>query len=62
MNKKPAVMSWSSGKDSAFALQAARQHSDIELVGLVSTFNKMFDRVAIHGTQRKIAQAQAQSL
>ncbi|MGB2486248.1 MAG: ATP-binding protein [Candidatus Puniceispirillaceae bacterium] len=62
MNKKPAVMSWSSGKDSAFALQAARQRPDIELVALVSTFNEMFDRVAIHGTQRKIAAAQAQSL
>ncbi len=58
MNKKPAVMSWSSGKDSAFALQAARQRPDIELVGLVSTFNEMFDRVAIHGTQRKIVAAQ----
>ena len=62
MNKKPAVMSWSSGKDSSFALQAARQHPDIELVGLVSTFNEMFDRVAIHGTQRAIAQAQAKLL
>ncbi|MGB1960232.1 MAG: ATP-binding protein [Candidatus Puniceispirillaceae bacterium] len=59
---KPAVMSWSSGKDSAFALHAARQNPDIEVVGLVSTFNELFDRVAIHGTQRQIAAAQAAML
>ena len=62
MKGKPAVMSWSSGKDSAFALQAARQQTDIEVVGLVSTFNETFDRVAIHGTQREVAKAQAKSL
>ena len=62
MSGKPAVMSWSSGKDSAFALQAARQQADIEIVGLVSTFNETFDRVAIHGTQREGAKAQAKSL
>ena len=59
---KPAVMSWSSGKDSAFALHAARQNPDIEVVALVSTFNELFDRVAIHGTQRQIAAAQAAML
>ena len=62
MRGKPAVMSWSSGKDSAFALQAARQKINIEIVGLVSTFNEAFDRVAIHGTQRQVAKAQAESL
>ena len=62
MKRRAAVMSWSSGKDSAFALQAARQHPDIEIVGLVSSFNETFDRVAIHGTQRAIAIAQAESL
>ena len=62
MTPKPAVMSWSSGKDSSFALQRARQSPDIELVGLVSTFNEAFDRVAIHGTQRAVARAQAEAL
>lgn len=62
MNAKPAVMSWSSGKDSAFALRAARQQTDIEVVALVSTFNETFDRVAIHGTQRQVAKAQAKAL
>lgn len=62
MKKTPAIMSWSSGKDSAFALHKIRTETELEIVALVSSFNEVFDRVAIHGTRRQIAQAQAKSL
>ena len=60
--RKKAVMSWSSGKDSTFALHTARQAGELDVVALLSTFNEDADRVAIHGTRRTIARAQAMSL
>lgn len=62
MSPRPAVMSWSSGKDSAFALHEARQNPALEIVALFSTFNESVSRVAIHGTRRDIARAQAVAL
>lgn len=62
MSKPKAVMSWSSGKDSAFALAAARAEAELDIVGLVSSFNEVFDRVAVHGTRQDIARAQAKAL
>lgn len=44
------------------ALHVARQDPGLEVVALFSTFNADADRVAIHGTRRSIAQAQAASL
>lgn len=62
MSARPAIMSWSSGKDSALALHCARQNPELEVIGLLSTFNETADRVAIHGTRRAIARAQAAAL
>jgi uncharacterized protein (TIGR00290 family) len=53
------LLSWSSGKDSAWALHVLRQHSDCEIVGLLTTLNSKFDRVAMHGTRRSVLEAQA---
>jgi uncharacterized protein (TIGR00290 family) len=55
-------MSWSSGKDSAWALYKARQIPEIEITALVCTINATHDRVAIHGTRRDVVQAQAAAL
>jgi uncharacterized protein (TIGR00290 family) len=54
-----ALLSWSSGKDSAWTLHVLRQQPDIEIVGLLTTVNSEFDRVAMHGTRRSILEAQA---
>ena len=62
MSKPKAVMSWSSGKDSAFALAAARAAGEFDIVGLVSSYNEVFDRIAVHGTRQDIARAQADAL
>jgi uncharacterized protein (TIGR00290 family) len=55
------LLSWSSGKDSAWTLHLLRQQPDIEIVGLLTTVNAEFDRVAMHGTRRSILEAQAQA-
>jgi uncharacterized protein (TIGR00290 family) len=53
------LLSWSSGKDSAWALHLLRQRSDVHVVGLVTTINAAFDRVAMHGVRRSLVEAQA---
>lgn len=62
MTPRPAVMSWSSGKDSAFALHEARTCGTFEIVALLASFNALHDRVAIHGTRRDVVRAQAAAL
>lgn len=55
------LLSWSSGKDSAWALHVLRENPDIEVVGLLTTVNTTHDRVAMHSTRRAILDAQAQA-
>jgi uncharacterized protein (TIGR00290 family) len=56
---KRVLLSWSSGKDSAWTLHVLRQQPEIELVGLLTTLNSEFQRVAMHGTRRSVLEAQA---
>jgi uncharacterized protein (TIGR00290 family) len=58
---KRVLLSWSSGKDSAWALHVLRRQPGIELVGLVTTLNSEFQRVAMHGTRRSVLEAQAEA-
>lgn len=53
------LLSWSSGKDSAWTLHVLRQQPDVELVGLLTTFNEAADRVAMHAVRRELAERQA---
>jgi uncharacterized protein (TIGR00290 family) len=57
--RSKVLLSWSSGKDSAWALHVLRQRGDVEVVGLVTTFNEAFGRVAMHGVRAELVQAQA---
>jgi uncharacterized protein (TIGR00290 family) len=57
--KPKALLAWSSGKDSAWALHRLRQSGEVEVVGLVTTFNDVFQRVAMHGVRMELVQAQA---
>jgi uncharacterized protein (TIGR00290 family) len=52
-------LSWSSGKDSAWTLHTLRQESVYEVVGLLTTVNSAYDRVAMHGTRASVLRAQA---
>jgi uncharacterized protein (TIGR00290 family) len=56
---KRVLLSWSSGKDSAWALHILRRDAGIEVVGLLTTLNTEFQRVAMHGTRRSVLEAQA---
>ena len=58
---KRVLLSWSSGKDSAWTLHQLRLRGDCEIVGLLTTINSEFDRVAMHGTRRSILEAQAEA-
>src|SRR4051812_34541554 len=53
-------MSWSSGKDSAFALHVARRDPSLDIVGLLVTLNGDADRVAMHAVRRSLVEAQAE--
>jgi uncharacterized protein (TIGR00290 family) len=55
-------MSWSSGKDSTFALAAVRQEPDVEVVGLLVTMNSSANRVSMHAVRRALVVTQAERL
>lgn len=55
-------MSWSSGKDSTLALHETRRAGAVEVVGLLTTVNSAFERVAMHGVRRSLLDAQAEAL
>jgi uncharacterized protein (TIGR00290 family) len=57
--RKKALLSWSSGKDSAWALHVLRQAGDVEIVGLLTTVNRVHDRVAMHAVRTELLRAQA---
>jgi len=56
---KPIFLSWSSGKDSAWALHTLQQDPDYDVVALVTTVNEKHKRVAMHGVREQILQQQA---
>lgn len=58
---KKVWLSWSSGKDSAWALHVLRAREDVEVVGLLTTVNAEHDRVAMHGVRRELLEAQARA-
>lgn len=53
------LLSWSSGKDSAWTLCELRRRADIEVCGLVTTVNRDADRVAMHAVRRELLEQQA---
>lgn len=59
---KAVLLSWSSGKDSAWALHRLRRDPEVRVVALLTTFNASADRVAMHAVRRELAEAQARSL
>ncbi len=59
---KKTLLSWSSGKDSAWALHVLRRRTDLEVVGLVTTLNEVHQRVAIHGVRRELLEYQAETV
>jgi len=57
-----AIMSWSSGKDSAWALHKIQQEGKYDVLALLTTLNATHGRVAMHAVRRELLQAQARAL
>jgi uncharacterized protein (TIGR00290 family) len=57
--KRKLWLSWSTGKDSAWALHVLRERGEYEVAGLLTTGTSAFGRVSMHGVRRELAQAQS---
>lgn len=55
------LLSWSSGKDAAWALWLLRNEPEIEIVGLLTTLNEAHERVAMHGVREQLLERQAEA-
>ncbi len=62
MSLPKAWMSWSTGKDSAWALHVARKQGDVDIVALLTTVNTAHARVALHAVRESLLEAQAEAL
>lgn len=58
MGRPKALIAWSSGKDSAWALREVQQAGEFDVVGALTTVNDAFDRVSMHGTRTELLLAQ----
>ena len=56
-----ALIAWSSGKDSAWALHEARQSGEYEIVGALTTVTETFGRVSMHGVREELLRAQLEA-
>lgn len=59
MARTPILLSWSGGKDAAWALHVLRQRDDVDVVGLVTTITEGYERVAMQGIRVDVLHAQA---
>lgn len=59
---KKVLLSWSGGKDSAWALHVLSRSPDITVAGLLTTFNQASDRVAMHAVRRALIESQAERI
>lgn len=59
--KTRVLLSWSSGKDSAWTLYRLQRDPTVEVVGLLTTYNQAFARSAIHGVRLTLVRAQAEA-
>ena len=60
--KTPILLAWSGGKDCLLALQHLHADPQWQVVGLLTTLNRNYQRVAMHGTPREVLLAQANAL
>jgi uncharacterized protein (TIGR00290 family) len=61
MSRPKALIAWSSGKDSAWALHEVRRAGDYDVVGALTTVTETFGRVSIHGLREQLLMAQLQA-
>ena len=57
VQKPKALIAWSSGKDSAWALHEARREGAYDIVGALTTVTDTFERVSMHGVREELLRA-----
>ena len=57
-----ALFNWSSGKDSALALYKILQNKDFKIECLLTSVNKQYQRISMHGIRLELLQNQAESI
>jgi uncharacterized protein (TIGR00290 family) len=62
MSKPKALVAWSSGKDSAWALHEVRCSGDYDVVGALTTVSETFSRVSMHGVRNELLTAQLEAV
>ncbi len=62
MSRPKALVAWSSGKDSAWALHEVRRRGDLDVVGLLTTVTSEFGRVSMHAVREELLDRQAAAL
>jgi uncharacterized protein (TIGR00290 family) len=60
--REPIVLSWSGGKDSSLALAALQADPHVEVVGLLTSVTRGYERISIHGVRRTLLEAQARAV
>lgn len=61
MAKPQAWLSWSSGKDSAWALQVVRQQGEHDITALLTTVTTGYGRVSMHAVREELLEAQTEA-
>jgi len=61
MTRRRILLAWSSGKDSAWALHRLRRSPDVDLAGLLTTFDQDASRVSMHAVREDLVEAQARA-
>ena len=56
-----AAVSWSSGKDSAYALFRTIESGNYEVVALLTTVTSTYDRISMHGVRRALLEEQSRA-
>jgi uncharacterized protein (TIGR00290 family) len=56
-----ALVAWSSGKDSAYALELTRRAGELEVAGLLTTVTEDYARVSMHGVREEVLELQARA-
>jgi len=59
---RPVALAWSGGKDSSLALAALRADPTVQVVALLTTVTRDYDRISIHGVRRTILDAQVSAI
>jgi uncharacterized protein (TIGR00290 family) len=60
--RKKTLLSWSTGKDSAWALHLLRQNPDVDVLGLFTVVNRTYQRVSMHATRMDLLHRQADAV